>query len=94
MVSNGLTGGAGGVGGPGGQWMHGEVAGSGGGGGKGGSGLGAGVFNSGVASVVNCTIAFSTGRGGDGGGEASAPMAITMAAGVELAAPAAQVWAV
>lgn len=44
---------------------------NGGSGGSGGSGLAEGVFNSGVAGLVNCTIAFNTGSGGGGGGGGS-----------------------
>jgi hypothetical protein len=37
-------------------------------GGSGGSGDGGALFNSGTASLVNCTIAWNTGQGGNGGG--------------------------
>jgi hypothetical protein len=65
FASNVVTGGAGfrGTGG----MLFVDIGGNGGGGGNGGSGLGGALFNSGAASLVNCTIAFNTGSGGAGG---------------------------
>lgn len=65
FASNSVTGGSGGAGGNGVQYM--DIGGSGGSGGHAGSGLGGAVFNSGGASLVNCTIAFNNGSGGTGG---------------------------
>jgi hypothetical protein len=65
FASNVVTGGDGGNGGYGLPDMN--VGGYGGDGGNGGSGLGGALFNSGSAGLVNCTIAFNTGRGGAGG---------------------------
>jgi hypothetical protein len=65
LVSNVVTCGAGGAGGSGAQDM--DMGGKGARGGDGGSGLGGALFNSGAASLVNCTIAFNTGSGGAGG---------------------------
>ncbi len=67
LASNVVSGGTGGAGRGGGQFMT-EYGGNGGSGGNGSSGLGGGLFNSGAASLVNCTIAFNTGSGGAGGG--------------------------
>src|ERR1035437_6455149 len=66
FANNVVTGGVGGVGGAGVPWN--DMGGQGGPGGNGGSGLGGALFNSGAASLVNCTIAFNTGSGGTGGG--------------------------
>ncbi len=63
FVSNVVTGGAGGAGGSGG--VSGDIGGNGAAGRDGGSGYG-GAF-SGGGSLVNCTIAFNTGRGRAGG---------------------------
>ncbi len=57
FASNVVSGGGGGWGGAG--VTFGSVGGSGGGGGGGGSGLGGVLFNSGVAGLANCTIAFN-----------------------------------
>jgi hypothetical protein len=65
FASNVVTGGAGGSGGGGLPIV--DIGGNGGTGGVGGSGLGGALFNSGAASLVNCTIAFNTGTGGAGG---------------------------
>jgi len=65
LVSNVVTGGVGGAGSGGLPWYDG--GGNGGGGGNGSSGLGGALFNSGVASLVNCTLAFNAGSGGVGG---------------------------
>ena len=65
LVSNVVTSGAGGAGGSGAQDM--DMGGNGARGGNGGSGLGGALFNTGAASLVNCTIAFNTGSGGSGG---------------------------
>ena len=59
-VATGGDGGGGGLAYPGGSA-------DGGNGGNGNSGLGGALFNSGAASLVNCTLAFNTGRGGAGG---------------------------
>jgi hypothetical protein len=66
FASNVITGGAGGEGGSGRPWN--DIGGKGGSGGDGGSGLGGALFNTGTASLVNCTIAVNTGNGGIGGG--------------------------
>ncbi len=66
FASNVASGGAGGSGG-GGRPIA-DMGGKGGPGGNGGSGLGGGLFNSGTASLINCTMALSTGSGGNGGG--------------------------
>jgi hypothetical protein len=66
FANNVVTGGVGGAGGAGVPWN--DIGGQGGPGGWGGSGLGGALFNSGAASLVNCTIAFNTGSGGTGGG--------------------------
>jgi hypothetical protein len=65
VVSNVVTGGVGGRGGGGVQAN--DTGGSGASGGTGGSGLGGALLNSGVASLVNCTIGFNAGSGGAGG---------------------------
>ena len=65
FASNVVTGGVGGAGGSGVQYM--DIGGNGGPGGNGSSGLGGALFNSGVANLVNCTIAFNTGIGRIGG---------------------------
>ena len=65
FASNSVTGGGGGAGGNGIQYM--DTGGYGGRGGNGGSGLGGALFNSGTASLINCTLAFNTGSGGSGG---------------------------
>jgi hypothetical protein len=65
FASNNATGGDGGQGYTGGANM--EQGLPGGNGGGAGSGAGGALFNSGTASLVNCTIAVNTGRGGDGG---------------------------
>ncbi len=67
FASNVVTGGSGGYGGCGTM----STNANGGSGGSGGSGLAGAVFNSGVAGLVNCTIAFNTGSGGGGGGGGS-----------------------
>jgi hypothetical protein len=64
MASNSVTGGLGGTGGSGSlfpPYTPGFP------GGPGGDGLGGAVFNSGVARLVNCTVAYNTGAGGMGG---------------------------
>lgn len=63
--SNDASGGTGGSGADGVQFM--TVGGSGGGGGTAGAGAGGGVYNSTTASLINCTLAFNTGKGGAGG---------------------------
>ncbi len=64
LVNNVVTGGAGGNG----QWPGFENPLPGGEGGYGGGGLGGAVYDAyGLATLVNCTVAFNTGRGGDGG---------------------------
>jgi hypothetical protein len=65
FASNVVTGGAGGAGGNGRLYV--DIGGNGDRGGDGSSGLGGALFNSGAASLVNCTIAFNTGSGGGGG---------------------------
>jgi hypothetical protein len=65
FASNSVTGGTGGAGGMGGEFI--DSGGTGGIGGNGGAGRGGTLFNSGAASLVSCTIAFDTGRGGAGG---------------------------
>ncbi len=67
-VGTGGDGGAGGIATP--PLTYGGA--HGGAGGNAGSGLG-GLFNSGAASLVNCTIAFNTGRGRAGGAGGAAP---------------------
>jgi hypothetical protein len=64
-ASNGVTGGNGGSGYKGGVFM--DIGLRGGDGAAGGSGQGGALFNNGTASVINCTIVGSTGRGGNGG---------------------------
>jgi hypothetical protein len=64
LASNVVTGGNGGNGGV--QLII-DSSIKGGSGGNGGSGLGGALRNSGVASLVNCTIASNTGSGGPGG---------------------------
>jgi hypothetical protein len=64
FVSNTVYGGAGGGGGSG--YQHNDMGGNGARGGDGDSGS-AGAF-SGGGTIVNCTLAFNTGRGGCGGG--------------------------
>ena len=66
FASNVVTGGAGGAGGVAALAVDYWCA-NGGHGGNGGSGLGGALFNSGSASLVNCTVAFNTGSGGAGG---------------------------
>lgn len=65
LASNSVAGGSGGAGGNGVQYM--DIGGNGGRGGHGASGLGGALFNSGAASLINCTIACNTGSGGHGG---------------------------
>ena len=65
FASNVVTGGVGGAGGNGATEYDG--GGKGGRGAYAGSGLGGALFNSGAASLVNCTIALNTGRGEAGG---------------------------
>jgi hypothetical protein len=65
FASNVVTGGVGGAGGDGATDYDG--GGKGGRGAPAGSGLGGALFNSGAASLVNCTLAFNTGSGGAGG---------------------------
>ena len=67
FASNVVTGGIGGAGGLGAAMAFPYDGGDGGRGGDGGSGLAGALFNSGAASLVNCTIAFNTGSGGTGG---------------------------
>ncbi len=62
-VGTGGDGGAGGIAYP--PLTYGRA--NGGAGGNAGSGLGGALFNSGAASLVNCTVAFNTGRGRAGG---------------------------
>jgi len=65
FVTNVVTGGTGGAGRIGLTYM--DTGGNGGAGGNGGSGLGGALFSSGVATLVNCTVAFNTGSGVAGG---------------------------
>lgn len=65
LASNSVAGGSGSAGGSGVQYM--DIGGNGGRGGNGNSGLGGALCNSGMASLINCTIAFNTGSGGNGG---------------------------
>ena len=66
FASNVGIGGVGGAGGSAADYI-GDTGGNGGSGGGGGSALGGALFNSGAASLVNCTIALNTGSGGPGG---------------------------
>jgi hypothetical protein len=73
LASNVVTGGGGGPGGDA-DAVPGVDTGNGGSGGNGGWGMGGALHNSGVASLVNCTIAYNAGSGGPGGSGGASQM--------------------
>jgi hypothetical protein len=67
FASNSATGGAGGKGSDAWAGLGWPYANPGGNGGNGGNGNGAAIFNGGSANLVNCTLAWNRGMGGEGG---------------------------